>query len=297
MVDSGVPGAVRNSSGRSIGRRRTGRRGDQRGIASRGRSARRRATSGKMPSVAAAALRGRGATGWLGFPPRRRRLPPAAQGSINCNSRLSNSRSIARRRVSGSVALKGERERKSRPAAPRRNRRVHQQPHLLAGDAPRRRLAGRQRRQLPAKALIGLRLHGGPDGRSEAGQERLPANPRGVIAQFDARAQRPPIDQQQIDLPAEVPQIVSRRTDQGAMLMGVGDAHLLRPTLHPGELLADQVAAEVPRQDAVELGPELPQPGRFGGRGRRGRTNQPQSQPRRLLREAPAKGPRQRRSR
>ena len=82
----------------------------------------------------------------------------------------------------------------------------------------RQRAAGLEGEELTAEALVGLRLHGGPDRRAGPGQQRLPAHPDPVVGQFHAAAQRTTIDQQQIDLAAVAAQIVPRRTDQGAVL-------------------------------------------------------------------------------
>ena len=66
-------------------------------------------------------------------------------------------------------------------AASRRHGRVGQQPDLFGRDASGGASRGPSATSCCAKRFVGLRLHGGPDGRAQAGQQRLPADPRRVV--------------------------------------------------------------------------------------------------------------------
>ncbi len=139
-------------------------------------------------------------------------LPPAAQGSMTSSSRFS---SCERQRPLPRFVVRGFQRgvgKEQQAATSGGDGRVDQQPDLLGPHDRGRRLARHDRGELPPQALARLGLHRRPDRSAGQGQERLLLDPVAIVGHFQARAQRPAIDQEQVDdAPAIAPQIIDRR--------------------------------------------------------------------------------------
>ena len=104
----------------------------------------------------------------------------------------------------------------------------------------------------------------------------LTAEPLSVGGHFQARVQRPAIQQHQVRRPAETAECRRRLADQGAISAAVRRADLSGPNASGFEVRLAQFPAEVPGQHAIERRPDLEQR-RLARRTRRG-TNQPEPQ-------------------
>src|SRR3972149_1270983 len=127
--------------------------------------------------------------------------------------------------------------------------------HLLKGNAQRRWVAWFQRGNLMSEGFVGLRLDGGPDGRSRPGQKRLPAHPRAVIDQLHACAQRPAINEQYnvVIQPAIGAQLAFGQAYKRPRSAAIGTADLLGPTAGAARDIS-------PKAQASVLLPEFPGP-------------------------------------
>ncbi len=161
----------------------------------------------------------------------------------------------------------------------------HQQPNLLVLPAEIRLRAAGQAGNLLQQRPSGLGMDRGPSGRAGSGQLRPVAQPGGILADVQRRAQGGPMRRQQVDRSA-VGEQVRIGIAQQRSAPRIDRADQSRPVLGGVHLPGRKFLAQVPGQHRIERAVELA--GRSGGEprfdlARRGRrANQPHADGRRF---------------